>query len=1132
MAIESEMRSIESDAFGLPEYFIPLSILSRAQNRVVLIARVRPTAPLAVSQCVIKLLTHPHTADDADMFVDEFLRLDALQHPNWVRPLLFGELLNGGYFLALQQEQGIILADLPKMPWGPACLDVCHGMLSGLAALHFTKHAHLDLHPGQVLVRRSNVDESSEDLTDYEVSLLDLGLSAPFGTPIDPRGTPGYFAPELLHRDPKWDGRADLYSLGAILHELLTSKRAFPGADTAEILRAQLQDFDPTAVLSEPGVPKGIALLLIDLLQSDPDARPRSALEVWERLRDLLPPADATKVSSEPTPSTAPPFLAREEECRTFAEWLANTSGPLLNCSIHGEPGVGRTRLRYRLRALAFTEGWRSQCDQDDRSQLVTDSGRTLTIAEAQVGILTHHSRPLRTMDDQSLHIVLQPFARHVSELMVQSLGVQSMTLVTDIAELSLGNPSLLLALVRQIDPYFQLDIDTHLRTIVGHMMISEPPSEWVAWIHQLLSELSPTDRNHLLSAAVLTGTGLNPSMLGMAHANDSDDPRFTTLLDRGLLDSNGYNLSSPLWSWAIQSASGAALADLLQTVADSIAEHDLHLSENAAEDLARTSIRAGCPSVHFFLSAWNLLAGQGLLERATNIAIDFVLAELLEGTNLLDPATRTAVLTRCMVHGNMVCRHAARRIPLFAVRQVRTHSCDATTWTLFRAWVFSAWSQTNEALELVSSLERPSTEELRFVWYVLQVGAMQALEDNPSNLLHLLQELDADRFADINLEANLRIRAASPALGIEKAHVQMAMILGDVPSLAPNNQASYWMNEGLAKHHVGRYEEAYESISNALTVYERFQLETLGNIALQNLSAISFASGNLDTSAKEARRVYAAAFRRGAWRQCADALYNIVSIALFRGQLGAARNAVQELKRIAPRVGRKENEQDSRCADAMLALKLGQLSRVDAILGDGWSVDDSMYPKALALLGESKILQGDFSAGRSILRRSIESMQDQGMLDDAAEVLVSWLLCEVDMSQEDSALRLFQEFESHQIHCSAPVRALMLLCEAEMASLNWLDANSAVGGADLLLDAARTELDHFGLRYYTWRPFWRMGQSHLRHGRRHDAATCLDEARVELMDLLRSIDSPRLAESFLALPSPSDLLEDIGRVG
>src|SRR5262249_51501731 len=125
------------------------------------------------------------------------------------------------------------------------------------------------------------------------VKLLDFGLAWAAG---DERltkltrdgglvGTPSYMAPEQFGRS--FGPRADLFSLGCILYEMTTGRRAFDGEHVLAIL-AQIANATPPAPHTlQANLPAALSDLIVSLLAKTPDDRPPTAEAVAERLRSL-----------------------------------------------------------------------------------------------------------------------------------------------------------------------------------------------------------------------------------------------------------------------------------------------------------------------------------------------------------------------------------------------------------------------------------------------------------------------------------------------------------------------------------------------------------------------------------------------------------------------------------------------------------------------------------------------------------------------------------------------------------------------------------------------------------------------------------------------------------------------------
>ena len=172
-------------------------------------------------------------------------------HPAIVRTLDHGrlEIQVGGKarrtpYLVNEFVRGRTLSQVLKdgLPSVAFCLDVCLQAANGLAALHEASVVHRDLKPANLMV---------EDET-RRLRILDFGIAKDLeaSTIVTVHGgyvgTPGYSAPEQ-YGGKEIDGRADIFSLGVILYELLTGDFLFEGRSTLDMKRAA-ENFDPRKV--------------------------------------------------------------------------------------------------------------------------------------------------------------------------------------------------------------------------------------------------------------------------------------------------------------------------------------------------------------------------------------------------------------------------------------------------------------------------------------------------------------------------------------------------------------------------------------------------------------------------------------------------------------------------------------------------------------------------------------------------------------------------------------------------------------------------------------------------------------------------------------------------------------------
>ncbi len=252
---------------------------------------VRPEAPR--HRLVVKRLL-PTLADDpafVTLFLDEARIGATLDHPGIVPVQDLGR-EPGGYFLAMDYVPGTdlraLLAHLRQrrqlLPVALACwigvqvaeaLDHAHrGRGHDGAPLHVV---HRDLSPANLLLG-----------FDGGVRVIDFGVaSAAFrahreGTVL--RGKFGYLSPEQVRGLPV-DRRADLFSLGAVLHEALAGERLFRGpSDLAVLERVRTADVRPPSARN-PAVPPALDAVVLRALSREPAERPPWASALADELR-------------------------------------------------------------------------------------------------------------------------------------------------------------------------------------------------------------------------------------------------------------------------------------------------------------------------------------------------------------------------------------------------------------------------------------------------------------------------------------------------------------------------------------------------------------------------------------------------------------------------------------------------------------------------------------------------------------------------------------------------------------------------------------------------------------------------------------------------------------------------------
>src|SRR6516164_1899133 len=166
-------------------------------------------------------------------FEREAKALAAFSHPNLVAIFDVGT-DQGICFAVMEYLAGETLRERLRQGALPLArvLEIGTAVADGLAAAHALGVIHRDLKPANVFLTASGL-----------VKILDFGLArvastAPMGPTVD------HMSPEQARGDIP-DGRGDIFSLGCVLYEMATGRRAFPGDNVAEVMAAVLRD-DPT----------------------------------------------------------------------------------------------------------------------------------------------------------------------------------------------------------------------------------------------------------------------------------------------------------------------------------------------------------------------------------------------------------------------------------------------------------------------------------------------------------------------------------------------------------------------------------------------------------------------------------------------------------------------------------------------------------------------------------------------------------------------------------------------------------------------------------------------------------------------------------------------------------------------
>jgi class 3 adenylate cyclase/tetratricopeptide (TPR) repeat protein len=219
---------------------------------------------------------------------------------------------------------------------------------------------HRDVKPGNVWL----TDDGTARLGDF--GLAAVAESSRLTKEGMILGTVAYLPPEqAIGRLP--DPRSDLYSLGAMVYELITGRPPFVGDDAVAVISQHLHTAPVAPSWHNPSVPPALESLVLALLAKNPEDRPAAASDVYEQLLAINAAlarggdGDATTASSGANPLdrlAAGVFVGRDAEVAQLRAALDDAlSGRGRLVLLAGEPGIGKTRCCDELATYARLRG-------------------------------------------------------------------------------------------------------------------------------------------------------------------------------------------------------------------------------------------------------------------------------------------------------------------------------------------------------------------------------------------------------------------------------------------------------------------------------------------------------------------------------------------------------------------------------------------------------------------------------------------------------------------------------------------------------------------------------------------------------------------------------------------------------
>ena len=299
-----------------------------------------------------------------ERFKNEVRLARQVTHPNVCRVFDLGE-FQGEQFISMEyvdgENLGSLLRRIGRVPHDKA-VQIARQLCAGLAAAHDRGVLHRDLKPANVMI----------DGRGY-VRITDFGLAAPadqLRKDALRAGTPAYMSPEqLMGRGVTV--RSDIYSLGLVLYEMFTGRRAFRGET--------LRDYQKLHSSEEPTPPSDIIedidpiveRVILKCLEKDPKNRPASAMAVsaalpgGNPLREILaagetPSPEVVAAAGEASiglkPHIATNFLIVGLVCMLFVIMLAPRAFVVQKAIQEKPPAVLADKAREYLASLGYTQ--------------------------------------------------------------------------------------------------------------------------------------------------------------------------------------------------------------------------------------------------------------------------------------------------------------------------------------------------------------------------------------------------------------------------------------------------------------------------------------------------------------------------------------------------------------------------------------------------------------------------------------------------------------------------------------------------------------------------------------------------------------------------------------------------------
>ncbi|HEX8283874.1 MAG TPA: protein kinase [Pyrinomonadaceae bacterium] len=279
-------------------------------------------------EVAIKVLHQRLTGDEklVERFRREARAAAQLHHPNVVTIHDYGEARGpeGFAYIVMELVRGESLRELLRREGrldARRAVSLMRDVCAGVGAAHRRGIVHRDIKPDNIIVTPADEDSPSESVKVVDFGIAKLRDMAAENSTLTEAGTMVgtlfYMSPEQCKGDPL-DSRADVYSLGAMLHEMLAGSPPFSASNITSLIFKHISE-PPPPLPADVQVPAALRAAVTRALAKNPDERPRDASEFAREIQAALVSdpaasagathaADASQRPTEPFfPATASP---------------------------------------------------------------------------------------------------------------------------------------------------------------------------------------------------------------------------------------------------------------------------------------------------------------------------------------------------------------------------------------------------------------------------------------------------------------------------------------------------------------------------------------------------------------------------------------------------------------------------------------------------------------------------------------------------------------------------------------------------------------------------------------------------------------------------------------------------------